>query len=596
MAKKKKPKTSTGGSPTGSAASSALSDSSSNSSTPASSDSAVKTTSEEVKSPPAPASSDSAAKMTSDEVKSPPAPASSDPAVKSNSDEVKSSPISAPASSDPAVVSTSDKFKSLPISAPASTSPDPAAKSTSSSDKVTSPPVAAQSDQLTVIAQADQHNTCVSERENVISSASQTKVAETTATECDANPNSQIPPTSNGVPEVTDPGTLPSLQPATSSAEAAVLAETSGPVTTSDTTKASHLPLVDTPSGSAPSEFQINAYVWREKAKLRSSKLDPEGTPFILESGEPCVRIPNSVSDEFCSQNMLSECRRKFVRMWFIGIRQKVVGNSDEIPTNFFFRQNDTGDHFRQKFVKLSLFRRTSDDFVPVKSNSDEVKSSPISAPASSDPAVVSTSDKVKSLPISAPASTSPDPAAKSTSSSDKVTSPPVAAQSDQLTVVAQADQHNTSVSERENVISSAPQTKVAETTTTECDANPNSQIPPTSNGVPEVTDPGTLPSLQPATSSAEAAVLAETSGPVTTSDTTKASHLPLVDTPSVSAPSEFQINAYVWREKAKLRSSKLDPEGTPFILESGEPCVRIPNSVIEKNQAFPATVFGLRV
>ncbi|KAH0896546.1 hypothetical protein HID58_046114, partial [Brassica napus] len=218
MAKKKKPKTSTGGSPTGSAASSASSDSSSNSSTPASSDSAVKTTSEEVKSPPVPASSDSAMKMTSDEVKSPPAPASSDPAVKSNSDEVKSSPISAPASSDPAVVSTSDKVKSLPILAHASTSPDPAANSTSSSDK------------------------------NVISSAPQTKVAETTATECDANPNSQIPPTSNGVPEVTDHGTLPSLQPATSFAEAAILAETSGPVTTSDTTKASHLPLVDTPS------------------------------------------------------------------------------------------------------------------------------------------------------------------------------------------------------------------------------------------------------------------------------------------------------------------------------------------------------------
>ena len=44
-----------------------------------------------------------------------------------------------------------------------------------------------------------------------------------------------------------------------------------------------------------------------------------------------------SVSDEFCSRNMLSEGRWKFVKMWFIGIRQKVVGNSDEIPTNFCF-------------------------------------------------------------------------------------------------------------------------------------------------------------------------------------------------------------------------------------------------------------------
>ena len=61
---------------------------------------------------------------------------------------------------------------------------------------------------------------------------------------------------------------------------------------------------------------------------------------------------------------MLSDCRQKFVIMWFLGIRQKVVGTSDEIPTNFFFRRNDTDDHFRQKFVNLYIFRRTSDDFV----------------------------------------------------------------------------------------------------------------------------------------------------------------------------------------------------------------------------------------
>ena len=40
------------------------------------------------------------------------------------------------------------------------------------------------------------------------------------------------------------------------------------------------------------------------------------------------------VSDELWSRKMLSDFRRKFVRMWFLGIRQNVVGDSDEIPTN----------------------------------------------------------------------------------------------------------------------------------------------------------------------------------------------------------------------------------------------------------------------
>ncbi|KAF3524164.1 hypothetical protein F2Q69_00046337 [Brassica cretica] len=33
--------------------------------------------------------------------------------------------------------------------------------------------------------------------------------------------------------------------------------------------------------------------------------------------------------------------------MTFLGIRQKVVGSSDEIPTNFFFRRNDTDGRWR---------------------------------------------------------------------------------------------------------------------------------------------------------------------------------------------------------------------------------------------------------
>ncbi|KAL0884596.1 hypothetical protein Bca101_008577 [Brassica carinata] len=39
------------------------------------------------------------------------------------------------------------------------------------------------------------------------------------------------------------------------------------------------------------------------------------------------------------------------------------------------------------------------------------------------------------------------------------------------------------------------------------------------------------------------------------------------------------------WRQFVKTSCSKLDPEGIPFTLDSGEPCVKIPNSVIEKNK-----------
>ncbi|KAF3608070.1 hypothetical protein DY000_02050343 [Brassica cretica] len=70
-----------------------------------------------------------------------------------------------------------------------------------------------------------------------------------------------------------------------------------------------------------------------------------------------------SVSDELWSRVSASEYRRKFVRMTFLGIRQKVVGRSDEIPTNTFFREKDTDELVRQKFVEIGLFRRISDDF-----------------------------------------------------------------------------------------------------------------------------------------------------------------------------------------------------------------------------------------
>ncbi|CAF2114505.1 unnamed protein product [Brassica oleracea var. botrytis] len=46
-----------------------------------------------------------------------------------------------------------------------------------------------------------------------------------------------------------------------------------------------------------------------------------------------------------------------------------------------------------------------------------------------------------------------------------------------------------------------------------------------------------------------------------------------------------FKDQAKQWVDKVKTKARKLDPEGTPFTLESGEACVKIPNSVIEKNR-----------
>ena len=64
------------------------------------------------------------------------------------------------------------------------------------------------------------------------------------------------------------------------------------------------------------------------------------------------MKTKNTTSSEI-RRNIPTTFRRKSVRLF-----------SDEIIPTTIFRRNDTDGHFRQKFVKLSLFRRTSDDFV----------------------------------------------------------------------------------------------------------------------------------------------------------------------------------------------------------------------------------------
>lgn len=67
------------------------------------------------------------------------------------------------------------------------------------------------------------------------------------------------------------------------------------------------------------------------------------------------------------------------------------------------------------------------------------------------------------------------------------------------------------------------------------------------------------------------------------------------VPVPETKSPrTEVKLQAALWRDKVKSRSGSLDPEGTPFTLGSGEACVCIPNSVIEKNRkAWDSFIIG---
>ncbi|KAF8090268.1 hypothetical protein N665_0481s0006 [Sinapis alba] len=52
------------------------------------------------------------------------------------------------------------------------------------------------------------------------------------------------------------------------------------------------------------------------------------------------------------------------------------------------------------------------------------------------------------------------------------------------------------------------------------------------------------------------------------------------------SLPSEgIKSQVALWKDKVSPNSGKLEPEGTPFTLDSGETCVKIPNAIIEKNR-----------
>ncbi|KAF8050287.1 hypothetical protein N665_2004s0004 [Sinapis alba] len=70
----------------------------------------------------------------------------------------------------------------------------------------------------------------------------------------------------------------------------------------------------------------------------------------------------------------------------------------------------------------------------------------------------------------------------------------------------------------------------------------------------------------------------------------------PVAPQPQLSGlvPQSVKVQASVWKEKVKPNAGKLDPKGKPFLLECGEACVTIPNSVIEKNKkAWDSFIIG---
>ena len=53
-------------------------------------------------------------------------------------------------------------------------------------------------------------------------------------------------------------------------------------------------------------------------------------------------------------------------------------------------------------------------------------------------------------------------------------------------------------------------------------------------------------------------------------------------------------VQTSLWKEKVSPNSGRMDTEGTPFLLDSGEACVKIPNSVIERNKkAWDSFIIG---
>lgn len=88
---------------------------------------------------------------------------------------------------------------------------------------------------------------------------------------------------------------------------------------------------------------------------------------------------------------------------------------------------------------------------------------------------------------------------------------------------------------------------------------------------------------------SATIEIVPEEIGSEATSTQTKSVVPPTVNAqpPKLPTVPEEGVKSQValWKDKVKPNSAKFESKGTPFMLDSGEACMKIPNAVIEKNQ-----------
>ncbi|KAL0729164.1 hypothetical protein Bca4012_025257 [Brassica carinata] len=137
----------------------------------------------------------------------------------------------------------------------------------------------------------------------------------------------------------------------------------------------------------------------------------------------------------------------------------------------------------------------------------------------------------------------------------------------------AESSQRNPN-SEIQDTDTVEPAGAVTATITVSVQGNPNLGIQDT---VTDILEEGEFvpPSYsEPATEhSVPAEIVADLANPVQTR------------TKEINTKSGPQSATDHWRKFVKSNSKNLEPEGTPFTLDSGEACIRIPNSVIEKNK-----------
>ncbi|KAF3542307.1 hypothetical protein DY000_02004550 [Brassica cretica] len=163
------------------------------------------------------------------------------------------------------------------------------------------------------------------------------------------------------------------------------------------------------------------------------------------------------------------------------------------------------------------------------------------------------------------------------------------------------------SMPEIPSAVNSEIQTKQADLGLSSASSGPTSPSEPSMPA--SVTIAASTPKLTETLTSATVASALQASVPEQTVDPSTSTQLGLIEkvqptTATLDGPSGKSLPATSssadldpaskWRRFVSKTPSKMEPEQTPFTLESGEACVKIPNSVIERNKkAWDSFILG---